>query len=226
MKKIIIAYRHLIILIWLILILLIFKITTNFKFKNGSSLVFIGLIIIVPLIIYTYSFINIKKNKETVKINKDGYYQTIVKDLEKGNFQTNFLDKLSNLNLKYLCNHLDVLIVKIINHNQDILKVTFSQNQATLEILDTKIIYHFYYSHIIDEFTKYDIRNFEYKEPTVLYSKILEKINFLINKEYIYTYTKKQVSLITTLDNVEVYNVKVNKKLFEKENKNHKTITL
>ena len=161
-----------------------------------------------------------------VKINKDGYYQTIVKDLEKGNFQTNFLDKISNLNLKYLCNHLDVLIVKIINHNQDILKVTFSQNQATLEILDTKIIYHFYYSHIIDEFTKYDIRNFEYKEPTVLYSKILEKINFLINKEYIYTYTKKQVSLITTLDNVEVYNVKVNKKLFEKENKNHKTITL
>ena len=144
MKKIIIAYRHLITLIWLILILLIFKITTNFKFKNGSSLVFIGLIIIVPLIIYTYSFINIKKNKETVKINKDGYYQTIVKDLEKGNFQTNFLDKISNLNLKYLCNHLDVLIVKIINHNQDILKVTFSQNQATLEILDTKIIYHFY----------------------------------------------------------------------------------
>ena len=102
MKKIIIAYRHLIILIWLILILLIFKITTNFKFKNGSSLVFIGLIIIVPLIIYTYSFINIKKNKETVKINKDGYYQTIVKDLEKGNFQTNFLDKLSNLNSPFV----------------------------------------------------------------------------------------------------------------------------
>lgn len=226
MKKIIVAYRHLIILIWLILVLLIFKITTNFKFKNGSSLVFVSLLLIVPIVIYIYSFINIKKNKEAVKINKDGHYQNITRDIDKGIFKSCFLDKLTQLNLKYLCDLTDIVCVKIINHNVEILNVIFNANQAIIEINDTKIVYRFYYSHMINEFTKYDLRNFEYKETSILYSKIVEKVSELINKEYIYIYSKKQISLVAVPSNEELYNVKVNKKLFDKENKNKKTIRL
>lgn len=226
MKKIILAYRHLIVLIWLILVLLVFKLTTNFKFTNGLSLIFIFLLIIVPICFYIYIKILIKQNYEKINLNKSGYYQVLLKDINSTNFTTNLLDKLSSLNLKYLVNMDEQPTIKVINHNVEVLIIDFWETKATINIVDTNIKYNFYYSHVIDEFTKYDLRNFEYKEPIVLYTKIVEKVSELINKEYIYTCSNKKMILTTILDKKDIYQFENKKRTNDKVKKEQKVIKL
>lgn len=224
MKKFILAYRHLIVLIWLIIVLLIFKLTINFKFTNGLSLLFIFLLIIVPICFYIYIKILINKNIEKISLNKNGYYQVLLKDINTINFTTNFLEKLSLLNLKYLLNMDDQPLIKVINHNDQILDIVFSETKASINIVNTNIKFNFYYSHIIDDFTKYDLRNFEYKDPIVLYTKIIEKVSELINKEYIYICSNKKMVLTTIIDKKDIYQYENKKR--EKVKKEQKIIKL
>ncbi len=226
MKKFLLAYRHLIVLTWLIIILFIFKVTINFKFENGLSLVFIFLLIIVPLIFYIYILVGIRKNRNQIVLNKNGYFQILLKDINTTNFNINFLDKLSFLNLKYLVNINEEVVVKIINHNNEILNIIFDQTKASIVILNTEIKYNFYYSHIIDEFTKYDLRNFEYKEPIVLYTKILEKVSELINKEYTYIYTNKKILLTSNSNKQNIYEYNMKSNIRIKQKKEQKIINL
>ena len=227
MKKIVLSLKHLIVLIWLFLVLLIFKITTNFKFKNGSSLVFVGLLIIVPLFVYIYSYIWSKKIRKQNKSLSLGYYTQIEKDVKTQKFQNNFLTKVKELGLEYKFNdQKDRLLINIYNNDFEIMNIDFTGISSNVQIVNTNIVYHFYYSNQIDEFTKYDLRNFEYKETTVLYTKILELLEKLINQEYTYTQSKKQKTLVNSTTKEIIYDVKLNKKLYKYYKKEIKQITL
>lgn len=210
MRKYLLIYRHLIVLIWEIIILVLFKLITDYKFSKGLSILFILLILIFPLIIYIWSYIQIKIIKIRHQLKVKGYYERIKRDLMKGNIYPNLLDKINKLgyttNIQEESNTINVLIYK---DNKEIMLIEFTKQNAKLTILKTLVIYRFYYSYVTGEFTKYDLRNFEYKETDVLYDNIYKIINRLSNNKYIYI-QKSHLIKLTRMDNKEeIYQRKI-----------------
>lgn len=227
MKKIILAFHHLIVLIWLILVIVIFKITTNFKFSNGNSLIFLALIITFPTFIYIFTAVSKKKLKNKLKQKRTIYFDKIKDDIKKSYFKDNLLNKIDELGLKYkLIENEKELRINISMKDIDTFNLTFTEDFAVLQLYNTIISFSFYYSNYIGEYSKYDIRNFEYKETKVLYLKILEKITSLINRTYIYFQSNKLVKLTDKDTNEVVYEIKLNKKLFLNLKKIKKIIEL
>jgi len=222
MKKFIVCFKHLIVLIWIFLILLIFKITNNFVFKGGSSILFLVLLISLPTFIYIYS-LHLTKLVREKNIQKESFLNLIKEDIETNKFKKHMLDKIIEMGLNYKLNEaINQINVDIYNYEHEILSLSFDINKATLKILSTSIEYLFYYSYKIDEFTKYDLKNFEYKETIILYTMIIERISKLINRKYIYIQSKKRRQLIDLATNEKVFDVVINPKLeryFKKEKK-------
>ena len=54
-------YKNIIILVWWLAILVIFKVWNNFNFSNGNSILFIILIVVFPLALYIFGVIYKKK---------------------------------------------------------------------------------------------------------------------------------------------------------------------
>lgn len=227
MKKIIMAFHHLIVLIWLIIILVVFKVTTNFKFENGSSLIFIALIIVFPTFIYIYTLINKNKIRKQKKDKMLLYYRNIQDDKNKNQLKVNLLDKIKELGLDYeLTDNQDTIRITIYSISKMLFHLTFTKSVAMLHVVETEIVYYFYYSNQIKEYSKYDLRNFEYKETKILYLKILERIKTLVQKTYVYTQSSKQIKLVVQDTNEVVYDLSLNKKLFSSLKKEKKILNL
>ncbi|MGM9899660.1 MAG: hypothetical protein ACI32E_03645 [Bacilli bacterium] len=227
MKKVIMAFHHLIVLIWLIIVLVVFKVTTNFKFENGSSLIFIALIVVFPTVIYVYTFINKNKIRKQKKEKMYQYYRKIQDDKNKNQLKSNLLDKIKELGLDYeLSEDQEMIRVTIYSISKKLFNLTFTKSVAMLHMVETEIIYYFYYSNQIKEYSKYDLRNFEYKETEMLYSKIIDRINSLIQKTYVYTQSSKQIKLVIQDTNEVVYDLTLNKKLFSNIKKEKKILNL
>ena len=79
-KTFLAMYRNIIILLWWIVILVLFKITTNFEFHHGLSLLFIFLVVFVPLSFYLITKIYQQKLIRAKRNRKGNYYQRIKKD--------------------------------------------------------------------------------------------------------------------------------------------------
>lgn len=223
MKKFILAFHHLIVLIWLVLILIVFKITTNFKFKNGSSLIFLALIITFPTFIYIFTILNKKKIRNQKKHELPLYFQQIKDDQKKNKFQELLLDKIKECNLDYsIIVENSTIKINVYNIDRILFIIEFMPTFACIKINETNVKYNFYYSYHIDEYTKYDLRNFEYKETKILYMKLIEKIQNLINKKYVYIQSNKLLKLIEQETSEIIYEVNLNKKIYyylEKEKK-------
>ena len=76
-KTFLAMYRNIIILLWWIVILVLFKITTNFEFHHGLSLLFIFLVVFVPLSFYLITKIYQQKLIRAKRNRKGNYYQSI-----------------------------------------------------------------------------------------------------------------------------------------------------
>lgn len=234
MKKFILSFRHLIVLTWLILILLIFKLVNNFVFENGSSIIFVILLIAVPIFVYTYTALHVRSTREKLSLIKSGYYNLIKKELNDNIESSHLYRGLCNLGLTVCISieeyYSEVLKggikISISNQDRDIMNLIFTDNKCYLELLNTLIKINFYYSNMIDEFTEYDLRNFEYKDPNVLYNKIISKIENLINKEYIYSQSKKELLLVEKNTKEIYYQRKLHKIISRKIIKEKKEIKL
>ena len=234
MKKYILSFRHLIVLIWLLLILLMFKLINNFVFENGSSIIFIILLISVPVVVYIYTALHIKQTKEKLALIKSGYYSLLKKELMADANTSILVNQLRSLNLSFhIASEEDFgenlkgdIKISIYNQDRHIMTLVFTDNKCYLELLNTLIRINFYYSNMINEFTEYDLRNFEYKDPSVLYNKIISKIEKLINKEYIYSQSNKELLLVEKQTKEIYYQRKLHKKIFKKIPKSKTEIKL
>lgn len=206
MRKFILLYRHLIVLLWEVLIFVIFKLTINFKFTNGLSILFISLIVIFPLIIYIWSFIKIRNNRRKHLINTKGYFEGIKRDYKKNIISNMLINKINELDYDVVEEVYDDRIMLIVKRNYTpVFLIEFNKQRAKVVLLNTLVIYRFYYTYVTGEFTKYDLRNFEYKDTDVLYDNIYEVIAHLVNNKYMYS-QKHHLIKLTRLDlNEDVY---------------------
>lgn len=198
-------YKNIIIIIWWIIVIGFFKIYNDFEFENGSSLIFLGLLIILPLLLYIIGLIRkhtILKQKE---LKQGKYINLIKKDIANNKIEKEFLKYLTDLHLEHL-----VIDNQHIYQN-DTLKVEFLELYASIKIINTKVVYKFYYTNKFNDYTKYDTRYYQYHPTTRLYSLMVSKIYEIKDKEYIYIESKKGIKLIEQDTKQVVYNLPKNK---------------
>lgn len=212
-------FKNIIILIWWLIVLIIFKVTINFEFSNGNSLIFIALLIIPPIVLYVYGKIYKKYQVKLNKIKKEPYFNLIKKDLDKKVFKIEFLDKLIGYNV--LLNVQE----EFINLSNDYITISFNKNFACIIINNTNVIYKYFYSSSYKNYTKYDERLFKYKTTIDLYESIINKLELLANKNLLYFENKKGCILLNKKTNEVLYTTfKKTKKI--KDSKNTKDIVI
>lgn len=210
-------YKNIIILIWWAIILIVFKVTTNFEFRNGTSLIFISLLVIFPLVLFIISRVFLKGLQKTNNKNKIPYFQRIKVDVKDKTFNKELISKLPLSNITLL-NDEDKILVDDIN-----LIIEFNKTFASIIIKNTKVIFHYYYTNKFHIITKYDTRHLQYKPTNYLYKIIVEKVNELCSSDLTYMENKKCVILL--IDDKVIYS-NTDKKIKPNKFKNKIKISL
>ena len=203
-KTFIAIYKNIIILLWWITVLVAFKIINNFEFKNGTSLIFIGLLIIFPLTLYILSIIRKIRLMKIKAINNGPYIKIIEQDVKTKKFEKEFLEELEDISLEFIEG-------EEIELNNELLQVVFTNEYAYIKLNDKKVIYRYYYVNKFLSYTKYDNRYLQYYPTTHLYALMIEKIKELSNNEYIYVENRRSIKLINKETEEVIYNLKKEK---------------
>lgn len=203
-KTFIAIYKNIIILLWWITVLVAFKIINNFEFKNGTSLIFIGLLIIFPLTLYILSIIRKIRLMKIKAINNGPYIKIIEQDVKTKKFEKEFLEELEYLSLEFIEG-------EEIELKNELLQVVFTNEYAYIKLNDKKVIYRYYYVNKFLSYTKYDNRYLQYYPTTHLYALMIEKIKELSNNEYIYVENRRSIKLINKKTEEVIYNLKKEK---------------
>lgn len=203
-KTFIAIYKNIIILLWWITVLVAFKIINNFEFKNGTSLIFIGLLIIFPLTLYILSIIRKIRLMKIKAINNGPYIKIIEKDVKTKKFEKEFLEELEDISLEFIEG-------EEIELKNELLQVVFTNEYAYIKLNDKKVIYRYYYVNKFLSYTKYDNRYLQYYPTTHLYALMIEKIKELSNNEYIYVENRRSIKLINKKTEEVIYNLKKEK---------------
>lgn len=185
----IVIFRNIIVLVWLILILILFKIINNFNFKNGQSIIFALLLAVIPSFVYILSHINKKKIKVARTNRKMSFFEKIKDDYKTKKFQKHLLDKLEDLGLSF-----DLVDESAITLKNQFLNICFDLNEASISINDTLVNYRFFYLES-DELNKYDTTYMAKRDTLALYIAIVNKIKQLINVKMIYQNDWKRIVL-------------------------------
>lgn len=203
-KTFIAIYKNIIILLWWITVLVAFKIINNFEFKNGTSLIFIGLLIIFPLTLYILSIIRKIRLMKIKAINNGPYIKIIEQDVKTKKFEKEFLEELEDISLEFIEG-------EEIELKNELLQVVFTNEYAYIKLNDKKVIYRYYYVNKFLSYTKYDNRYLQYYPTTHLYALMIEKIKELSNNEYIYVENRRSIKLINKKTEEVIYNLKKEK---------------
>lgn len=181
-KTFLTMYRNLIILLWWIIVILVFKLTINFKFHHGLSLVFIALMAILPIFLYIFTSIHRKKLINRKKIRKLTYFNRIKKDYQNKIFEKEFLNPLKKnigqLDFSYSEEKIEIKNEQFI--------ISFYPTKAILEIIGTKVKYNYYYTHKYDNLSFYDTKFVQYHDTEYLYDTIIQKLDVLSKEELLY----------------------------------------
>lgn len=181
-KTFLTMYRNLIILLWWIIIILVFKLTINFKFHHGLSLVFIALMIVLPLFLYIFTSIHRKKLIKRKKVRKLTYFNRIKNDYQNKIFEKELLNPLKKnigqLDFSYNEEKIEIKNEQFI--------ISFYPTKAILEIIGTKVKYNYYYTHKYDNLSFYDTKFVQYHDTEYLYDTIIQKLDALSKEELLY----------------------------------------
>lgn len=90
-------YKNIIILVWWLAILVIFKVWNNFNFSNGNSILFIILIVVFPLALYIFGVIYKKKLLKQKNLRKKPFFEIIQDDYKTKKLQKEFLEQIEFL---------------------------------------------------------------------------------------------------------------------------------
>ena len=204
-KTFLAIYKNLIVLLWWTVILISFKIINNFEFKNGTSLIFVGLLIVLPVSLYIFGLIHKIKLKRIKAINNGPFIEIIKKDIETKKFEKEFLDDVEHLKFNFIES-------ENIELRNDTIQIVFTKEFAFIKLIDKKVIYRYYYVNKFKSYSKYDTRYLQYRPTTHLYTLMLSKIKDLTNKEYIYVENRRTVKLIDSETQEIIYSIKKEKK--------------
>ncbi len=204
-KTFLAIYKNLIILLWWMVILISFKIINNFEFENGTSLIFIGLLVILPVTLYIFGLIHKLKLKKIKSINNGPYIKIIKKDIETKKFEKEFLEDIEHLKFDFIeSDNIELRNEKI--------QIVFTNEYAYIKMIDTKVIYRYYYVNKFRYYSKYDTRYLQYRSTTYLYTLLLSRIKELSSKEYTYIENRRSIKLIDNETDEIIYNMKKEKK--------------
>ena len=198
-------YKNIIILLWWTVILISFKIINNFEFENGTSLIFIGLLVGLPVSLYIFGLIHKIKLKKIKAINNGPFIDIIKKDIESKKFEKEFLEDIRDLKF-------DLIDSDNIELKNDLIQVVFTNEYAYIKLIDKKVIYRYFYVNKFRYYSKYDGRYFQYKPTTHLYTVMISKIKELSHREYIYIENRRTIKLIDKATEEIIYYMKKEKK--------------
>ena len=214
-----IRHKYLLIAIWCVSILIIFKLTTDFVFKGGSSVLFLLLFFGFPL---TLNYL--AKNKAGVLrrqkyAKKAGFLDQIHFDIRTGLFQSLFLTPLMKENKPQM--QIKEEEITLYFGKSNLVRLSFIKEKAELIIIDTMIKYNFFYSKAFYDLTKFDERGFEYRGTAHLYQRLLILLNKLLGKEFQYEevfYGKDYAGCLLKKDDEIIYQLvlKEKKRFFKK----------
>lgn len=188
MKKII-RYYHWIILSWIGLVLITFKIYNNFYFENNESILFVVSILIVPVSLLIIRSVIHKKNLKFFYECKNNYYDLVEKMINQELPQE--IDTLTNVKIVDRNIYFGMNYQGVINHNRTYLEI---------RILHTNVSFKFYYNKTLDEVLLFDRTGYQNQEPKVLYNDVLITIKSLINGQLTYKeFAKKDKILASKL---------------------------
>lgn len=188
--------------------IIIFKLTINFKFHHGLSLVFIALMIVLPLFLYIFTSIHRKKLIKKKKIRKLTYFSRIKNDYQNKIFEKEFLNPLiknmGQLDFSYSEEKIEI-------KNEEF-SISFYPTKAILEIIGTKVKYQYYYTHKYDELSFYDTKFIQYHDTEYLYDAIIQKLDALSKEELLYQEGINCCKLATTDEKDTFYKKRNSKK--------------
>ena len=188
-----VAFKNVFILLWMIAVLIIFKIVNNFEFENGESLIFISLLVLPPLVIYLLFFIYKKRKINKKNILRGPYFTRILNDIKNNTFKKQFLNKLNLILKNVIVNETSDSIIVC---NNDI-EIDFNKDQTLLKLLDTNIEYIYHYSSKVETSAYLVYKNLKYKSTLFLYKNILEKIEELTSG--LLEYKENKYGMVLTL---------------------------
>lgn len=178
-------YKNIITLIWCIGVFVYFKIAYNFQFKNGSSLIFLLLILVLPLGLNLYYGLVRLKTKKLKKAHQASFFDQIKYD---------FLSKEINralLNPFHLSNRTTKVEEKedeinIVTGSDTYLLITFNSKYCKIEVENTQIVYYLYYERVVFDTSIYDQKGFKYYATENLYQAILRIVHNLKKERLFY----------------------------------------
>lgn len=193
-------YRNIIVLFWWITIIIIFKVTTNFEFKNGMSILFVLLMIVFPLVLYIFTSIHKRKLMKKKLAKKLSYFSRIKKDYNSKIFQNELIKPLNvllgDVELGY-----DDNLIEIKNRY---FKIEFVKNKALIYINDTKVIYQYFYTNRFDNLSSFDVKFIQYKDSIYLYKLLREKIESIFKDSLLYKESSKGY-ILSSIDEKIIY---------------------
>ncbi len=198
-KTFLAIYKNLIILVWWIVILIIFKVTTNFEFSHGNSLIFVFLMFALPLTLYIFGLVYKKKLLKAKALKKGPYIDKI-----KNDYKNKILQKEFSNNIKNLAFAIEQINDEVVLDNPHLL-IVFQKERASLHLKETKIYYYYYYSLKVKEYCKYDKKLLQYNSTIYLYHLIIEKLNTLIEHPLNYIENKKNFWLVDSITSEVLY---------------------
>lgn len=188
--------------------ILVFKLTINFKFHHGLSLVFIALMIVLPLCLYIFTSIHKRRLINKKKIRKLTYFSRIKKDYQSKIFEKELLNPLmknmGQLDFSYSEEKIEV--------KNEQFSLSFYPTKAILEIIGTKVKYQYYYTHKYDNLSFYDTKFVQYHDTEYLYDIIIQKLDALSKEELLYQEGNNCCKLTTTDEKNTFYTSKNSKK--------------
>jgi hypothetical protein len=184
-KVVVERYRNLIILAWCIIIFVFYKVIFDFQFENGSSLLFLFILLCVPVSLQMHYVMQRKAMQQLKKAHQKTFFGQIQYDFLTGMINTKLLFTLEHLAKETKVTQVeDIITIRCGNISQ--VNITFTPLLCRLEIENTKIVYNLYYERVVFDTSEYDQKGFRYFRPEKLYQSIIAIIRLLKNERLFY----------------------------------------
>lgn len=198
--------------IWIVGVLVFFKLYNDFIFEQGDSYIFFIALFIVPFSLELESYYVRRKNKAKYHIKHSSFLKLIESNLDK-----ELLDEITKTTRMLT----DPDSLTIYFGPRLLGTIKFSETFASVSIVDTSVEYRFFYSQTEYILTKYDESGFEFRPVTYLFQRMLNRINQLTSLDLVYKeyYKKKKIVAVALMDKDDIlyfnkvkHNVKTNDK--------------
>lgn len=212
-KTFLAMYKNIIILVWWLMILVIFKIWNNFVFENGSSLLFVFLIVVLPLTLYIFGIVYKNSLLKQKSLKKKPLFENIQSDYEANKLQKIFSDEIEKLKL-----NVEKKEEKIMLHNNQV-AIVFERHYSQIKLIQTKVVYYFYYGTHFTSITSFDQKMLQFHSPNYLYNQVKTQLAKLLECSLTYMENKKCYKLIDSTTNKVLYDSAKKPKAKQKYNK-------